>query len=137
VLKKLLLLILLAGAAWAFLAWPRINDVTTGQTPQYPDLEDRSYAAGEERVARAVQEVIASLPRWTLQGSGKGPGGASIQALRKTRTGFVDEVTIRIRREGGRTLVKVRSRSRTGQIDFGQNSRNIRELFAALDAKVR
>ena len=130
-------MILLGGAAWAFLGWPRINDVTTGQTPQYPDLQDRSYAAGEDRVARAIQEVIVGLPRWTQQGSGKGPGGASIQALRKTRTGFVDEVTIRIRREGGRTLVKVRSRSRTGQIDFGQNARNIRELFAALDAKVR
>jgi len=137
VLKKLLLLILLAGAAFALLAWPRINDVTTGQTPQYPDLQDRGYAASEDRVADAVQDAIGSLPRWTLQGSGKGPGGASIQALRKTRTGFVDEVTIRIRREAGRTLVKVRSRSRTGQIDFGQNARNIRELFAALDAKVR
>jgi len=135
--KKVLLLLLIAGAAWAFFAWPRINDVTTGQTPAYPELEDGSYAASEDRVARAVQDAIADLPRWTLQGSGKGPGGVSLQALRKTRMGFVDEVTIRIRREGGRTLVKVRSRSRTGQIDFGQNARNIRELFAALDAKVR
>jgi uncharacterized protein (DUF1499 family) len=135
--KKLLLLALLAGGVWALLAWPRINDVTTGQTPQYPGLQDREYAASEERVAAALKDAITSLPRWTLQGSGKGPGGVSIQALRRTRTGFVDEITVRLRVEGGRTVVKVRSRSRTGRFDFGQNARNIGELLAALDARVR
>ena len=33
--------------------------------------------------------------------------------------------------------MKVRSRSRTGRYDFGQNARNIRELFAALDEGLR
>ena len=136
-MKRFLLLALVAAVAAAYLAWPRINDVTTGQTREYPDLQDRGYAAAEERVVAAVKAATSRLPRWTLKGAGSGPGGEALHAERRTRTGFVDEVTIRIRREGGRTLVKVRSRSRTGRYDFGQNARNIRELFAALDEGLR
>jgi len=44
---------------------------------------------------------------------------------------------VRIRREGGKTLVSVRSRSRWGPSDFGQNARNVRELLAALDGALR
>lgn len=132
-LKRLVILALLAAAAWAFFAWPRINDVATGKTPEYPDLQDKTYAAGENRVAEATKAAIASLPRWAVQGAGKGPGGWSMQAVRTTLTGFKDDITVRIAAEGGRTVVKVRSRSRTGPLDFGQNARNIRELFAALD----
>jgi uncharacterized protein (DUF1499 family) len=43
---------------------------------------------------------------------------------------------VRIRRQSGRTRLNVRSRSRLGPLDFGQNARNIRELFALLDQEV-
>jgi uncharacterized protein (DUF1499 family) len=135
--KRLLLLALVAAVAAAYLAWPRINDVTTSQTKEYPDLQDRGYRAAEAKVAEAVKAATSRLPRWTWKGAGSGPGGYAIHAERRTRTGFVDEVTIRIRREGEKTLVKVRSRSLTGRYDFGQNARNIRELFAALDEVLR
>ena len=136
-LKRLVILALAGVAAGAFFAWPRLNDVTTGKTPEYPDLQDKNWAAGENRVAEAAKAAIARLPRWTLQGAGKGPGGWSLQAVRATRTGFKDDITVRIVAEGGRTVVNVRSRSRTGTIDFGQNARNIRELLAALDHELR
>lgn len=135
-LKRLVILALLGAAAWAFFAWPRINDVTTGKTPEYPDLQDKRYAAGDDRVAEATKAAIGRLPRWTLQGAGKGPGGWSLQAVRATRTGFKDDITVRIVTEGGKTVVKVRSRSRTGKIDFGQNARNIRELLEAVDQEL-
>jgi hypothetical protein len=48
-----------------------------------------------------------------------------------------DDVTVRARREGGRTRVSVRSRSHLRVWDFGRNARNIRELLAALDAEMR
>lgn len=41
------------------------------------------------------------------------------------------------KREGGKTLVSVRSASLTGYWNFGQNARNIRELLAAVDREVR
>jgi len=131
-----LVLLALAGI-WAATAWPRINDVETGRTPEYPDLRVHEYAASPSQVSEAVKDVLGRLPRWTLVGSGEGPGGHAIHAVHETRFfRFQDDVTIRIRREGARTRVSVRSRSRAGRWDFGQNARNIRELLAALDAQV-
>ena len=49
---------------------------------------------------------------------------------------FEDDVTIRIRRKAGKTQLSVRSSSRVGKWDFGQNARNIRKLLAALDARL-
>ena len=130
-------LALVAGAIYAVVAWPHINDVETGRTPEYPDLQVKTYIAREEKVAKAAEEVISRLPRWTLVGAGKGPGGHSIQAVHETRVfGFKDDVTIHIERQGDRTRVSVRSRSRTGMWDFGQNARNIRELLRELDREV-
>ena len=122
---------------WAATAWPRINDVETGRTPEYPDLQVREYAASPKKVAEAATQAIGRLPRWSLVGSGAGPGGHSIQAVHEIPTlGLKDDVTIHIRQDGPRTKVSVRSRSRLGPWDFGQNARNIREFLAALDAQV-
>ena len=124
----------LAGAALgAFLAWPRINAVETGKTPEYPDLQPKVYGASVETVTKAVKAVLASLPRWELIGEGRGPMGAEIQAVHTTLLRLEHDVTIRIRREKGRTHVSVRSKSRTLAWDFGQNARNIRELLGALE----
>lgn len=125
-------------AAWAFTAWPRINDVETGRTPEYPDLQPRGYAAGVDQVVQAARDVLAGLPRWELVGAGQGPAGAELHAVRSTRVWrFKDDVTVKVRREGGRTVVSVRSRSRVGRGDFGQNARNVREFLAALDAALK
>ena len=134
--RALLLVVVGAGIA-AVVAWPRINDVATGKTPEYPDLVPATFSASEARVFEATQSVLGELPRWEIVGVGSGPGGSVIHALHTTPVlRFKDEVTINIRRKAGRTTVEVRSRSRVGKWDFGQNARNIRELLAALQARV-
>lgn len=135
-------LIILAGAGlaagWALTAWPRINLVETGRTPEYPDLQPRLYSAPPAKVAEAVKACLGELPRWRLVGSGSGPGGTELSAIHTTRLlRFDDEVHVRLRAEGGGTRVSVRSRSKVGKYDFGQNARNIRELLQALDARLR
>jgi uncharacterized protein (DUF1499 family) len=135
--KRLLLLVVVAAAAGAFLAWPRINEVTTGQTREYPDLQDRTYKVGEAKVTDAVKAALGRLPGWTSKGAGSGPGGMAVHAEHRALAGFVEEVTIRVRREEGLTRVKVRSRSRSAPFDLGQNARNIRELLTALDEELR
>jgi len=133
-IRRLLVLVLVGGGAWALVNWPLINDVETGRTPEYPDLQVKAFSASPEKVGRAAEEAIKRLPGWTLVGVGHGPGGTAIQAVHETRVfRFKDDVTVRISREGGRTRVSVRSRSRFGKIDFGQNARNIRELLDELD----
>jgi uncharacterized protein (DUF1499 family) len=126
------------GAAWAVTAWPLLNDVETGKTPEYADLQPREYSQSPDAVARAVKAVFSRPSHWRLVGEGKGSLGVSLQALHTTPVvPFESHVTIRIRREGGRTRVSVRSQSRAAGLDLGQNARNIRELLAALDRELR
>jgi uncharacterized protein (DUF1499 family) len=121
----------------AAVTWPRINVVETGRTPEYPDLVPRSFRASPERVVDAAEASLAELPRWSLKGTASGAMGFALQAERRTRVfRFVDEVTIRVKPAGEGSEVSVRSASRLGKWDFGQNARNVRELLAALDARL-
>jgi len=126
------------AAAAAFVTWPFLNVVETGRTPEYPDLQPRSYGAAPARVAEAVEGAIAALPNWELKGSGSGLGGFAVHAVRKTRLlRFSDDVTVRITESAGGSEVNVRSASQVGKWDFGQNARNVRELLDALDRRLR
>ena len=133
---KVLLLAAVLGGAWALTRWPRINDVETGSTPEYPDLKVRDYMTAEDKVARAARATVERL-RWSVVAQGKGPGGTEIQAA---ATGgplrLTSDVTVRVRREGGRTRVGVRSKSRVGPVDFGQNARNIQLFLRELDQEL-
>jgi len=136
IVKVLLLAAVLAGG-WAYMRWPVINDVETGRTPEYPELRVRDYMASEDKVAKAARATVERLPRWTFVAQGKGPGGSEIQAIAATRVWrFKDDVAIRVRREGGSTRVSVRSKSRVGRADFGQNARNIRLFLQELDQEL-
>jgi uncharacterized protein (DUF1499 family) len=138
VIVKIGLVALVAAGVWAVTAWPRINAVQTGKTPEYPDLQDRHYPESAQRVAEALKRALEERPRWTVVGSGKGPAGMALSAVHETPVlRFEDDVSVTIRRQGGQTVVSVRSQSRVGDWDFGQNARNVRDLFAALDAELR
>lgn len=125
-------------------AWPWINVVETGRTPEYPDLLPRSYDAEPERVFEAALHAIHRLSRWTMIASR--PEAGEIQAEARTwGLRFVDDVRIRIEpgeAKAGRkdspahTVVRVRSASRVGRADFGQNARNVREFYQALDRQL-
>jgi hypothetical protein len=136
-MRRFLLGMVVAGAVALALAWPRINDVETGHTPEYADLQVRTYPGDVAKVAKAAQRAVEHLPRWTFLGAGQGPGGAEVRANHKNLWPVQDEVTVRVRAGGKGTTVSVRSRSGAFRWDFGQNARNIRELLAELDREVR
>jgi hypothetical protein len=117
-------------------AFPRLNDVETGRTPEYPDLKVRDYRASVETVTRAIRTAGGRLSGWDLQGAGSGPKGAEIRFIHTTLPRLKYDVTVRILQNGGRTRVSVRSQSEVGPWDFGQNARNIREFLGALDGEV-
>jgi uncharacterized protein (DUF1499 family) len=137
-MKQLAVLAAIGGGIWIVTAWPRISEVETGRTPEYPDLRPHDYGAGVEAVVKAVKDATARLPRWEIVGIGKGPVGSEIQAVKSLPLipPLKYDVSIRVHHEGGRSRVTVRSRSRTGPWDFGQNARNVRELLDALDREV-
>jgi hypothetical protein len=128
---------LLAAAVAAALAWPRVNDVETGRTAGYPDLQPRRYPAGSRAVMGAVKDAAATLSGWSFVGAGSGPGGTAVQLRRALPVVPLKyDVTVRIQDEDGGARVSVRSRSRLEPWDLGQNARNIRDLLAALDREL-
>jgi hypothetical protein len=135
-LKRLLALAVVGLLVWAALAWPRINEVETGVTPGYESLRPHAYHTGEKQTLETVKTLVGRLPGWKYVGSGTGPGGSEVKAVRSGALGLRHEVTIRVRFEGGKSLVGVRSRSPALPWDFGRNARVIREFFAALDGEL-
>lgn len=135
---RTLLLLAVAGAAvFALTRYPMLADVETGQTPEYPDLQARAYVQSEAKVAQAAKAALEHLPRFTVVGAGSGRGGSEMQAIATAPIIPVkSDVTIRIRRDSFATRVSVRSRSRFGRLDLGQNARNVREFLAALDQQL-
>lgn len=110
---------------------PVVNRVETGKTPEYPDLQPLTAALPPGRVFEAALAVARTLPRWTVVKAE--PAAGLIEAEARTRLWrFVDDVTIRVAAKGGRTTVSVRSASRVGRGDLGQNARNIRAFLDAL-----
>lgn len=116
--------------------WPVLNIVETGKTPEYPDILPRRYEASMELVFDAVLHAVSRLPRWSLVSYQ--PETGEIHAEARTRLfRFVDDVHIRVTNQGDEAIVEVRSASRVGRGDFGQNARNIQALFEAIDEQMQ
>ena len=74
------------------------------------------------------------VARWRVVGAASGAKGTDIQAEHAIPlVGLKEDVTVQVRRQSGRTEVRVLSRSPSVPWDFGQNARNVRELLAAVD----
>ena len=136
-LSRLVLLLALVGVVAVLVTrWPRINEVATGRTPEYPGLRDREFSASEATVAKAAKAAVESLPNWTLSASGQGRGGTGIQAIAKNPAQLKTEMTISIRRRGAKTVVNTLARSTFGPWDFGQGARHIEDFHQALDRQM-
>jgi uncharacterized protein (DUF1499 family) len=83
------------------------------------------------RAFTQVQEAVRHLQRWQIEAVDEAKG--TIQATRRTRwCGFVDDIAIRLEPDGVGTRIHVRSQSRFGWGDLGQNRRNVNELLEVL-----
>ncbi len=95
----------------------------------------RTYPVQSEKLIRTIEEVIRELAGWSIENSGTG-----LQASRKTRLGFTDEITIvptpSLAGAHTNTHVVFHSSSRISVWDFGQNARNLKELLAAIDRRL-
>ncbi len=116
------------------LLWPRINDVSTGATPEYPDIQPQSFAQPIEKVFEAALESSKAMGWDVLTAD---PASGTIEAVATTRLfRFKDDVTVTVTRENDRTVVNIRSRSRVGKSDLGENARRIRAFQAELSKRL-
>ena len=83
-----------------------------------------------EAAMHRLRSVVYHLPRWRIEASDL--QAWTLHAVRFTRLGFIDDIHVRLEVVPGGTRVRARSASRVGKGDFGQNRRNLIELFAAL-----
>lgn len=119
-----------------------VNDVKTGESKWYPELQPRRYRASAEDVFSAARRVINERENWRVTSAH--PDEGRIEAEIETKVvGFIDDLTVTVEGEeaagngeAGETVVNVHSRSRVGQGDMGQNARTIREFFERLDGQV-
>ena len=129
---------LASGIIGGYLLWANrriftVNDITTGESLAYPELLSRVYYGDSATVLQAAQTAVKRMPRWRVVHSD--PKSETVEAEVETPIGhFLDDVTIYVVNLGGnRCRVTIRSRSRQGRGDFGQNSVHIRDLQDAMD----
>ncbi len=105
------------------LLWPRVNDVSTGTTREYPDIQPQRFKTGADKVYDAALDVAKKLG-WNVIENDREHGTINAVATANFFR-FKDDVTVTISTEGDETIVNVRSRSRAGKRDMGTNARRI------------
>lgn len=112
------------------------NQAETRPDHSDPSLWTRTYAIDHDVFFTKLLEVIKELPRWKVLSHDLALG--EVVATRETRIfHFVDDVRILVVKKEKETIIlNIRSASRIGKGDFGQNARNIRELLKGLDQRI-
>ena len=126
----LVLVVLLVARLVAAFIWPTINDVKTGETPQYADLQPQHFNQAYAQVFDAALATAQALG-WEVTAQDRNQGEIRVVAT-TTVFRFKDDVTITLSHAGEGALVNVRSHSRIGKGDLGTNARRIRRFQAEL-----
>jgi uncharacterized protein (DUF1499 family) len=112
------------------------NDVETGNSDWYPELEPKTYPVEPSTTIEAIVSVIEKRPRWEASSVDKDEGRVEFTAKTK-RMGFIDDVTVDVAGDSDSSEVSVHSRSREGKGDFGKNASRIREFYDRLATELR
>ena len=93
-------------------------------------------ATGEKTFPRHADIVRAALSKALRKlgwGVSNGPNGSVAAVWTSPFFKFKDDIRIEIEAGERATRLRVRSKSRVGRYDFGQNAKHIRELFAEVE----
>lgn len=109
------------------------------QTENYPAVTGRRYEMPFDRSAEIVEEMLVRQG-WTVATSRPafvGQSEMTIEALAHTRwVGFPVDVAVRLTDEGTSTYVDMRSASRYGRHDLGDNAARVVAFLGELDAEM-
>lgn len=149
-------------SGWRFFAYPTLSDIATdpldpprltfsasragydeavvaAMADAYPEITGRRYAVPTELVMETVLDLVAARG-WQI-GATDGIAGLDAQTtIGVTAFSYIlrfpADVAIRISDETDTTYVDMRSASRFGRHDLGDNAARIRRFLADLDAAV-
>jgi uncharacterized protein (DUF1499 family) len=110
------------------------------QQKAYPDLRTFVVDRGVEEAFELVEEVARKL-KWRVAAAeppvGKSAKGGLLEATDQTMVvGFTDDIIVRVEGNAARSRIDVRSASRYGQADLGQNATRVRRFLAEMQSRV-
>lgn len=110
------------------------------QQKAYPDLRTFVVDRGVEEAFELVEEVVRKL-KWKVAATeppvGKTAKGGVLEATDQTTVvGFTDDIIVRVEGNAARARIDVRSASRYGQSDLGQNAARVRRFLAEIQSRV-
>tara|TARA_B100000674_G_C37922014_1_gene953728 strand:+ start:164 stop:634 length:471 start_codon:yes stop_codon:yes gene_type:complete len=113
------------------LIWPPINDVETGKTAEYSNIQPIDFKTDVITTFWTAARTAKTMPLWVLTSVQQ--KDLRIRAEARTPSmGFIDLVEITIVPINNGSQVRMRSRSQLGRSDFGVNARRIETYFKRL-----
>jgi uncharacterized protein (DUF1499 family) len=110
------------------------KEVADLQLKAYSDLAPLTTSASSEKVFEAAKAAIASMGMQLVDAD---PAQGRIEANQTSLLyGFTDDMVVRIASGADGTKVDVRSKSRVGRSDLGQNAKRIRIFLQKLQANL-
>jgi len=110
------------------------KEVADLQLKAYPDLATLSTAAPRDKVFEAAKTAIAQMGMHLVESDA---AQGRIEANQTSLLyGFTDDVVVRVAGDAQGTKVDVRSKSRVGRSDLGQNAKRIRTFLQKLQANL-
>ena len=107
-------------------------EVAALQQKAYPDLMPLTMPVAKDKVFQAAETALRAMKLDIVEAN------AAQGRIEATDTsllfGFKDDMVVRIVGEGAGTKIDVRSKSRVGRSDVGQNARRIRTFLRELQA---
>lgn len=135
-----------AGAAIAGLAGLAVlnpgNVAETSETPKEEALKTRRYKTDLKNFTVETEKIIPTLTKygqnWRFVSTGADEKTATIKAEIPV-VFFTDDLEIEAENDAGKgeIIVNIRSNSRVGKSDLGENRRHVLQLLAALDEKFK
>ena len=115
----------------------RYNVAETTVDPLLPELRIRHYQVSEDRMKKAVERTIRSLPRWTMIREEKDLGAYQVEVTSLIWK-FRDDLSVLVTGTApGKADVYVYSASRVGRGDLGANRVHILTFYEALDRQLK
>ncbi len=103
------------------------------------NLKTRNYKTDSATAERTVKEVVPTLStwggKWKIAGESVSAEKGKIIKTEVPVVVFTDDLEVYLKENGGGVTVDVKSNSRVGRSDFGENARHVNQLLNALDEK--
>jgi uncharacterized protein (DUF1499 family) len=119
---------------------PITEAAAAAQRESYPQVIGRRFELPLADVAEEIEGLIAARGWEVLNRTGQSQEGRArtIEALAHTPVlGFPQDVAVRLRDDGASTFVDMRSDSRYGGHDLGDNARRVSAFMADLDEAIK